>query len=331
MPRSSSSRSKRGSSAASKDSSSAAGAANAAAKEECEASAEAYLENCERFDIKMDPSVYIALRTGWETLKPSSSFGEGDLLPLMGVLDNNEHVTCLNMTSASMRDPKTRAHGNGNSNARALRDILRENSTIQSLNLSRTGLDDEGVREICSALEVNKSITHLDLTGNKFTEKGATALRDALEMNKNLQELDVTNNQLGFESIKQLEDCCIPAGITLKTNGNYMFEEILNAVSHGIAFFASIVGGVVMMNAVVESGHSTDYHYWGCMVYSLSLIYLFLASSLYHSFFMMPTTSMVLQILDNIGIYLLIAGSYTPILLIGLHNSPRGRWLLVLE
>ncbi len=40
---------------------------------------------------------------------------------------------------------------------------------------------------------------------------------------------------------------------------------------------------------------------------------------------------MVFQILDNIGIYMLIAGSYTPILLIGLHNSAHGRWLLIME
>ena len=46
---------------------------------------------------------------------------------------------------------------------------------------------------------------------------------------------------------------------------------------------------------------------------------------------MMPTPYMIFQIMDNIGIYMLIAGSYTPILLVGLHDSYRARALLIAE
>jgi len=58
---------------------------------------------------------------------------------------------------------------------------------------------------------------------------------------------------------------------------------------------------------------------------------LYISSSLYHSFFMLPHAKDVLQILDHVGIYLLIAGSYSPIMMIALHHSHRANLLLLLE
>lgn len=60
-------------------------------------------------------------------------------------------------------------------------------------------------------------------------------------------------------------------------------------------------------------------------------MFLFLSSCLFHSFFMSPTTSRVLQVLDHVGIYMVIAGSYTPFLLIALHHHNSARVLLVFE
>ncbi len=175
-------------------------------------------------------------------------------------------------------------------------------------------------------IKSNKKITKLNLSMNNFGEIGANALKNALLKNRTLQELDLSRNALGFQSINSLICACSTYGVTMKTFGNYVFEEILNSVTHGIAFLASIVGAFLLISTSLE--HTTDdYHFWSCTLYSFALMFLFLSSTLFHSFFMLPATSSVLQILDHIGIYMVIAGSYTPILLISLHHSNAARVL----
>jgi len=87
--------------------------------------------------------------------------------------------------------------------------------------------------------------------------------------------------------------------MTVKTDGNFVFEEILNSVSHGVAFLASIVGTIVLLRDVADDKKFTDYHFWACFIYSFSLMFLFISSCLYHSFFMLPTPSRILQILGG--------------------------------
>lgn len=290
-----------------------------------------YASNCLRLGLPVDPSVYISLQTSWEILKPSGRFSEGAMQPLIGVLDGSKHVKKLNLESTTMVDARYARSGNGNSNVRALTSILQSNVHINDVNLRATGLDDDGILELCRAISHNKSITALNLAANDFGAPGARALETALQQNRTLKVLDLTNNQLGFESIRQLECSCKETGLVLMKAGNFVFEEILNAATHAIGFLLSVVGACVLMNASGELGHSTDYHFWACAVYSFSLLYLFLASACYHSSFMLPRAHDVLQILDNIGIYMLIAGTYTPLLLIGLHNSNKGINLLICE
>ena len=122
-----------------------------------------YIDNCNRFDMAIDPSIVIALRTKWDIIMPSKTFGEGGLLPLLGVLETNDHVRKMNLASASMWESRWRGMGNGNSNARVLGDILCSNNAIDEVILSDTGLDDDGMTEICRALRANRTVTSLDL------------------------------------------------------------------------------------------------------------------------------------------------------------------------
>jgi hemolysin III len=133
---------------------------------------------------------------------------------------------------------------------------------------------------------------------------------------------------------------CFLLSIVLEVmvEGNYAFEEILNSTSHGIAFLFSVLGCIILMSEVMSDtngkmhpNEGMSVHFWACAVYSFSLMFLFLCSSLYHSFFMLPMASRVLQILDHVGIYMLIAGSYTPFLLIGLHGQLSATVLLCAE
>jgi hemolysin III len=98
-------------------------------------------------------------------------------------------------------------------------------------------------------------------------------------------------------------------------------EEQLNAWTHGIGAALGIIGLVLLL---LYSDSSTK-EIFSVTVYGVSIIILFLASTLYHSI-KNENQKHYFRIVDHISIYLLIAGSYTPVTLILLSDS-RG-WLL---
>ncbi|RED45965.1 PAQR family membrane homeostasis protein TrhA [Seonamhaeicola aphaedonensis] len=100
------------------------------------------------------------------------------------------------------------------------------------------------------------------------------------------------------------------------------FEEKLNAVSHG---FGAAFGIIALILLIVFNTHKTAYSLFSVIVYGISIIILFTASSLYHAI-RNKTLKHYFRIVDHISIYLLIAGTYTPVLLIILTDSLG--WLL---
>ncbi len=94
-------------------------------------------------------------------------------------------------------------------------------------------------------------------------------------------------------------------------------EEITNAVLHGIGLGLAIAALVVL---VVLAGIFGDvWHIVSFSIYGSTLVILYLASTLYHSFPMGKTKS-IFKIIDHACIYLLIAGTYTPLTLITLRG-----------
>ncbi|MFG0887357.1 hemolysin III family protein [Vibrio sp. CJQ_6] len=95
-------------------------------------------------------------------------------------------------------------------------------------------------------------------------------------------------------------------------------EEVANAISHGIGFILGIVGLVLLL--VKATDHRADALTLASMsIYGGSMIALFLASTLYHA---IPhqNAKRWLKTFDHCAIYLLIAGSYTPFLLVSLRT-----------
>lgn len=89
-------------------------------------------------------------------------------------------------------------------------------------------------------------------------------------------------------------------------------EIIANSVTHGIGAGLSIAGLVILIVRAARFG--TGWHLAGFLVFGISLILLYLSSTIYHSFATKPWIG-VLQRLDHAAIYILIAGTYTPFLL----------------
>lgn len=96
-------------------------------------------------------------------------------------------------------------------------------------------------------------------------------------------------------------------------------EEIVNAITHGIGALLSIAALVVLV--ILASTQGDIWHIVSFSIYGSTLILLYLSSTLYHSF-SSPKVKNLFARFDHISIFLLIAGTYTPILL----TSMRGVW-----
>ena len=94
-------------------------------------------------------------------------------------------------------------------------------------------------------------------------------------------------------------------------------EEQLNAISHAIGAFLGVAGLVLL---IVFDTNKTDWSLFSVIIYGISIIVLFTASTLYHAV-RGKKRKHYFRIVDHIGIYLLIAGTYTPVLLITLEQS----------
>lgn len=95
------------------------------------------------------------------------------------------------------------------------------------------------------------------------------------------------------------------------------FEEKLNTLTHA---FGAVFGVVALILLLVFDTKKTAWSSFSVIVYGISIITLFTASTLYHASKEEKRKSLF-RILDHINIYILIAGTYTPVLLITLIES----------
>lgn len=96
-------------------------------------------------------------------------------------------------------------------------------------------------------------------------------------------------------------------------------EEIAHTITHGLGMLLSIAGLVVLVGFSAQNGDA--WHITSSSIFGATLILLYGASTLYHGI-RQPRFRPILQKMDHAAIYLLIAGTYTPFLLISL----RGVW-----
>ncbi len=102
-------------------------------------------------------------------------------------------------------------------------------------------------------------------------------------------------------------------------------EERWNWLTHGFGFVLSIFGLYALM---VNVPKQSRYGLLSLLLYGISLLILYFASTAYH-FSQDPVIKRKFRILDHISIYLLIAGTYSPVTLIALLDS-KGWFLFVL-
>ena len=98
-----------------------------------------------------------------------------------------------------------------------------------------------------------------------------------------------------------------------------MRDELANKVTHAVGLAMSIAGLFLLLFLAGRNG--TAWHVVGCSIYAVSLVMLFAASTVYHSFHRKRLKDFF-RTVDHVCIYLLIAGTYTPFTL----TLMRGPW-----
>jgi hemolysin III len=101
-------------------------------------------------------------------------------------------------------------------------------------------------------------------------------------------------------------------------------EEIANTITHGFGLFLAVVGFVILLIMSVTNGDRT--YITASAIYGVSLILLYAASTCYHGA-RSARVKRAFHMSDVCGIYLLIAGTYTPFGLVALKGSSLG-WTL---
>jgi hemolysin III len=89
-------------------------------------------------------------------------------------------------------------------------------------------------------------------------------------------------------------------------------EEVANSVSHGVGLLAGLVAAPVLMLSAVRHGGAARIA--GASVFAVAMLLLYLTSTLYHA---LPGSraKQLFRLLDHASIYVMIAGTYTPITL----------------
>lgn len=101
-----------------------------------------------------------------------------------------------------------------------------------------------------------------------------------------------------------------------------------SAITHGVGVFLSCVGVVLLLIRMV-SLDSSIWHFISFSLYGVTMIGLYMASTLYHCLFTHAQGRIALRKYDHVSIYFLIAGTYTPICLIALRTQGAWGWTLL--
>lgn len=95
-------------------------------------------------------------------------------------------------------------------------------------------------------------------------------------------------------------------------------EEVANQISHGIGWILGLIASPFLLHLANNSG--IKYAFISTLIYCFSLFLVYTSSTLYHSAYRLSVRRK-LRVFDHISIYFLIAGSYTPFILMYLRTT----------
>ena len=102
------------------------------------------------------------------------------------------------------------------------------------------------------------------------------------------------------------------------------YGEKLNSISHLVGAVLALIGLGALLTVSIQSGD--PWQIIGFSVFGVTLVLLYTMSTLYHSF-NPPGLKRAFMVFDHVAVYLLIAGTYTPFMLVSLRDG--NGWLML--
>lgn len=107
-------------------------------------------------------------------------------------------------------------------------------------------------------------------------------------------------------------------------------EEKFNWISHTIGIFMGVIVLIICLTLAIQKSNVAS-HIISLIIYGLSMCAVYFISTIYHKSKPLSFNKRVRRVLDHCTIYLLIAGTYTPLCIISFSSTWQGVLLLTLE
>jgi len=307
-----------------------------------------YMCFCRFYNVHYNSGILTAIRFSSPSLRPTGSFHDTDMLALVELLlhhgnDALKHISRLDFSIASKEGRhihNKKLLGFTSHGALSLAKALQTTKYVREVFLPRHRIGPYGASVLFLACRQNKTIEDLNLRRCRIGERGALAFCELIlndmshktskdkTVGRKLFNVNLSANQIGHQGTIAIEnllkermtdDIEKRCQIFINLDGNLVFPEIMNAVTHCIGVLLSLFGGHLMSQRVRDESLT---HVISCYIFTGSLLALYLSSTLFHSFFTMVNTRDVFRVMDKCAIYILIAGSYTPFMQILLSDQP---------
>ena len=276
---------------------------------------------------RMNPGILATFRYQLPSLRVSGSFFDADMLALAEVLLNHingalSYIRRLDFSLAAVEGKHLGKKGIRSHGAYALSRVLQISLHIEEVFLPGNKIGPYGASAIFCAVKSNSTLRTILMRGCRIGERGASALVSQILMSEDgdkqcgLREIDLSVNRIGFygvfavekalkrrmERIQQSQNSKHSAQQRYQNNfievdleGNMVFQEVMNTVTHGLGIFLALAGTILLSQRV----RGKPPHYvLSCAIYSVSLIVLYLSSTLFHSFFALQRTRYIFQVFD---------------------------------
>jgi len=198
---------------------------------------------------------------------------------------------------------------------------------IRELDLIRCRITGVGVRALCEAIP-KSGVTQLVLRGNLLRQnpqQGNQALASVVERARHLKEVDLQSCGLTSQGMRLIKRALVERGnrgcpcCTVAFEGNFVLVQVLNSLTHGICALVSLEAWRMLNRLTIRLCHLESRI--SLTLYMLSMTLMFLGSTLYHSMFAVTDLAWFFKMIDHCAIYILIAGTYTPVLVMGCRDS----------
>ena len=273
---------------------------------------------------RINAGILTTFRFQLPSLRVSGSFFDSDMLALVEVLlkhinGNLSYIKRLDFSLASKEGKQLGKKGVRSHGAFALSKVLQISKHIEEVFLPGNRIGSYGGAAIFSAVCTNPTLRTLLMRGCRIGERGAFAfvshVLEAPPKNDDdnssrsrpcnccgLREIDLSANRIGFYGVfsiekalkrrMELDETNEPIEIDLEAN--MVFQEVMNTVTHGLGIALALIGTILLSERV--RGKSAV-HVFSCAVFSISLVVLYLSSTLFHSFFALQRTRYIFQVL----------------------------------